>query len=153
MATASELEIDVSATASDMAEAMFGDGIKIVSASYSGADEASGIYTGADETMPGVAPSDSGVILSTGKATDITNDSGDVNTMNGTTTNYGLAGDSDLDQMVGAQTHDAAVFEAEFIPEGDTLTMQVTFSSEEYLEYVKSGFNDAVGIWVNGEKA
>ena len=31
--------------------------------------------------------------------------------------------------------------------------MQVSFSSEEYLEYVGSGFNDAVGVWVNGEKA
>jgi hypothetical protein len=31
--------------------------------------------------------------------------------------------------------------------------MQVTFSSEEYLEYVGSGFNDAVGVWVNGVKA
>jgi hypothetical protein len=31
--------------------------------------------------------------------------------------------------------------------------MQITFSSEEYLEYVGSGFNDAVGIWVNGVKA
>jgi len=153
MATASELKIDVGATATDMAEAMFGDGIKIVSASYTGADAASGIYTGADQTMPGVAPSDSGVILSTGSATDITNDSGDVNTINGTTTDFGLAGDSDLDQMVGAKTHDAAVFEAQFVPQGDTLTMQVTFSSEEYLEYVNSGFNDAVGIWVNGEKA
>ena len=50
-------------------------------------------------------------------------------------------------------TFDAAILEAEFIPEGSTLTMQVVFSSEEYLEYVNSGFNDAVGIWVNGVPA
>ena len=31
--------------------------------------------------------------------------------------------------------------------------MQISFSSEEYLEYVGTGFNDAVGVWVNGVKA
>ena len=31
--------------------------------------------------------------------------------------------------------------------------MQVVFSSEEYLEYVNSGFNDSVGIWVKGVQA
>jgi hypothetical protein len=153
MATASELKIDTSASAGKMADAMFGNGIEIVSASYTGATAASGIYTGADTTMPGVAPSDSGVILSTGKVTDITNSKGDPNLKSGMSTNHNTAGDSDLEEIAGAKTYDAAVFKADFIPQGDTLTMQVTFSSEEYLEYVNGGFNDAVGIWVNGEKA
>jgi hypothetical protein len=153
MTEAQELKIDTNVTAMDMAEAMFGDGIKIVSASFTGVDTAKGIYSGADATMPGVAPSDSGVILSTGKVTDITNSSGDANVSAGTTTNHGLAGDSDLDEIAGGQTFDAAVFKADFIPQGSVLTMQVTFSSEEYLEYVNSGFNDAVGVWVNGQKA
>lgn len=153
MTEAQELKIDTNVTAMDMADAMFGDGIKIVSASFTGADTAKGIYSGADATMPGVAPSDSGVILSTGKVTDITNSSGDANVSAGTTTDHGLAGDADLNEIAGGQTYDAAVFKAEFIPQGSVLTMQVTFSSEEYLEYVSSGFNDAVGVWVNGQKA
>ncbi|MDW3117214.1 MAG: choice-of-anchor L domain-containing protein [Roseovarius pacificus] len=41
-------------------------------------------------------------------------------------------------------------FESTFIPSGDTLTMQLVFSSEEYLEYVNGGVNDAIGVWVNG---
>ncbi|MCT8158784.1 choice-of-anchor L domain-containing protein [Pseudoruegeria sp. SHC-113] len=153
MVAASELSINTNATADQMAEAMFGSGIEIVGASYTGAGGASGIYSGGDTTAPQLTPSDTGVILSTGRATDVTNSSGDANTSSGTSTNWNLAGDSDLNAIAGAQTFDAAIFEATFIPQGDVLTMQVVFSSEEYLEYVNSGFNDAVGIWVNGVKA
>ncbi|MEY8840424.1 choice-of-anchor L domain-containing protein, partial [Cribrihabitans sp. XS_ASV171] len=153
MPSAQDLPIDTSASAEAMAAEMFGTGIDIVSASYTGAAAASGIYTDGDAVAPGITPSDSGVILSTGRAGDITNASGDANASSGTSTRFGRAGDSDLDEIAGARTYDAAVFEAEFVPEGSTLTMQVVFSSEEYLEYVGSGFNDAVGVWVNGEKA
>ncbi len=153
MVTASELPIDTSASAMDMAEAMFGSGITIVSASYTGDSDASGIYSDGDTVAPNLTPSDTGVILSTGEAEDITHSWGDPNQVAYTTTNNYEAGDSDLSALAGQQTYDAAVFEATFVPEGDTLTMQVTFSSEEYLEYVDSGFNDAVGIWVNGVQA
>ena len=153
MATASQLPIDTDASAMDMANAMFGTGINVLDASYEGAGHASGLYSQGDSTAPGVTPSDSGVILSTGRATDITNSSGDANTSSGTSTSNFTAGDADLSAISGQSTFDAAIFEADFVPEGSTLTMQVVFSSEEYLEYVDSGFNDAVGIWVNGEQA
>jgi hypothetical protein len=148
-----KLAINTAATANNMAEAMFGNGIQIVSASYTGAESASGIYSGGDETASALTPSDSGVILSTGRADDVTSGGADVNTSASTTTQHNLAGDEGLSQISGQTTFDAAILEAEFIPEGSTLTMQVVFSSEEYLEYVDSGFNDAVGIWVNGVPA
>lgn len=153
MATASELPIDTSATAMDMAIAMFGHGITIVSASYTGAASASGIYSNGDTVAPDLTPSDTGVILSTGNATDVTNTSGDANIAENTSTDHGLAGDAELSAISGQETFDAAIFEASFIPEGSTLTMQIVFSSEEYLEWVNSGFNDAVGVWVNGVQA
>lgn len=153
MPTASELPIDTSASAMDMADAIFGSGVEIVSASYTGHDDASGIYSDGDTVAADITPSDSGVILSTGRASSLTNSSGEANTSAGTTGRMNTAGDDDLSEIAGAKTYDAALFEATFVPEGDTLTMQVVFSSEEYLEYVGSGFNDAVGIWVNGEPA
>lgn len=153
MPTAAELPIDTSASADAMAEAIFGNGIEILSASYTGDGEASGIYSNGDSVAPGITPSDSGVILSTGKAEDVTNSSGDVNTASNRSTNHGEDGDADLQAIAGVNTYDAAIFEAEFVPDGSTLTMQFVFSSEEYLEYVNAGFNDAVGVWVNGEKA
>ncbi|MCG7628136.1 choice-of-anchor L domain-containing protein [Epibacterium sp. MM17-32] len=155
MATAQELPVNTNASAEEMAEAMFGNGISIESASYTGAGGASGIYSDGDTVAPDVTPSDSGVILSTGNATDFTNSSGttNTNTTASTTTQHGTAGDSDLDAIAGGTTYDAAVFEADFVPEGSTLSMQFVFSSEEYLEYVGSGFNDAVSVWVNGVEA
>ena len=153
MPTASELPVDTSATAMEMADAIFGSGVTIESASYSGAGRASGIYSDGDDTAPELTPADIGVILSTGDARDITNSSGQANVRSNLSHNNRTDGDDDLDNMSGAKTYDAALFEAEFVPEGSTLTMQVVFSSEEYLEYVNSGFNDAVGIWVNGEPA
>ncbi|MEX0284956.1 MAG: choice-of-anchor L domain-containing protein [Paracoccaceae bacterium] len=153
MAVASELPIDTSATAIDMANAIFGSGVQVLGADYTGAGRASGIFSDGDSVAPGVTPSDTGVILSTGKATSITNSSGDVNKYAYTSGVNRTAGDEDLTEMSGSQTYDAAVLEASFVPQGSELTMQITFSSEEYLEYVGSGFNDAVGIWVNGEPA
>jgi hypothetical protein len=153
MTTATELPVDTTASAMDMAEAMFGTGITIVSATYTGADIASGIYTNGDTAAPDLTPSDTGVILSTGNAKNVTNSTGDVNVSAGTTTINNTAGDAGLMTISGQDTFDAAVFEAEFIPDGSTLTMQIVFASEEYLEWVNSGFNDSVGVWVNGQLA
>lgn len=149
--TASELTIDNRATANEMAETIFGDGVTVVNASYSGDRNSSGIWSDGDSTSPNATPSDTGVILSTGRVRDYTNSSGDPNQNTNTSTNTrGVNNDSDFNTLAGTSTYDAAILEADFIPDGDTLTMQFVFASEEYPEYVGSIFNDAVGIWING---
>jgi hypothetical protein len=154
MATASELPIQTGVSALELAEAMFGPSIQIVNATYLGDPLSAGIYSGGDGIAPDVTPADTGVILSTGHVSNFTNATGDPNTSASTSTDTaGVDGDSDLNTLAGTATFDAAIFQADFIPLGSVLTMQITFSSEEYLEYVGSGFNDAVGIWVNGQKA
>ena len=152
--SATKLSVDTTATAMQMAETMFGDGVTVVSASYLGDDLASGIYTDGMSVSPNVVPADSGVILSSGKAQEFTNASGDANQVSGRSTNLagGIDGNADMNAIAGMATYDAAFFEASFVSSGDTLTMQLVFSSEEYLEYVHSGFNDAVGVWVNGQR-
>ncbi|MHC0052206.1 Hint domain-containing protein [Actibacterium sp. D379-3] len=168
MATASELSINTSASATQMAEEIFGDGVTVVGASYTGSGYSSGIYSGGDTTSPGVTPGDSGVILSTGQAQDFTNAPGggggggwwgwqpptsnDPNQSTNTSTNtYGVDNDADFNAVVGANTYDASFLDVDFVPTGDTMTMQFVFSSEEYPEYVNSIYNDAVVVWVNGE--
>jgi hypothetical protein len=154
MVDASQLPIKTGVSAQSLAETMFGPGIKIVSATYTGDPDSAGIFTDGDKIAPDITPSDSGVILSTGRAQDVTNAKGEANqSASRSTDTKGVDGDKGLNAIAEAETYDAAVFEAEFVPQGSTLTMQITFSSEEYLEYVGSGFNDAVGVWVNGEKA
>lgn len=154
MVNAAKLPVETGVNATRMAETMFGPGIKIVGATYSGDPNSAGIYSQGNTISPDATPSDTGVILSTGRASDFTNATGEANQIASRTTDTsGADGDADLNALAGSQTYDAAIFQADFIPDGSTLTMQITFSSEEYLEYVGSGFNDAVGIWVNGQKA
>jgi len=155
MPVAPELNVNTSASAMDMANTMFGDGVTVISASYSGAGGASGTYSGGTDTLGEISPGDAGVILSTGRARDFTNDSGSQNTnlFPNTSTRWGDDddddGDDQLEEISGQDIFDAAVLQATFVPVGDTLTMQLVFSSEEYLEFVNAGFNDAMGVWVN----
>ncbi|RMH48255.1 MAG: 2,3,4,5-tetrahydropyridine-2,6-carboxylate N-succinyltransferase [Alphaproteobacteria bacterium] len=154
MVQASKLNIQTNASAMQMANAIFGDGVTIVNASYTGSGYSSGIFTGGNATSPGVVPSDSGVILSTGRASDFTNSKGNANQSGWTSTNSkGPNGDPDFNALAGTQTYDASFLEATFVPTGDTLTMQFVFSSEEYPEYINSIYNDVVGVWVNGQPA
>jgi Ca2+-binding RTX toxin-like protein len=157
MATAQELSIDTSVSAEDMFNVIFGDGIQLVAgtATYSGDPNSAGVFSGALTTIAGISPTDTGVILSTGNVADFTNDSGttDTNMAAGTGLDMlgGIDGDADLNALAGVPTFDGAILTASFIPVGDFLTMQFVFSSEEYPEYVNQNFNDAFGVWINGE--
>ncbi|WP_420861623.1 Hint domain-containing protein [Algirhabdus cladophorae] len=156
MVAASELPIDTGASALEMAQEIFGSGVTIVTAagsapSYNGDSRSSGIYTDGDATSPGVTPGDTGVILSTGRAQDFTNTTGQSNQNTNTSTNtFGQTNNADFNAAVGTNTYDAAFLEVDFIPTGDFMTMQFVFASDEYPEYSNSIYNDAVGVWVNG---
>ena len=152
MPIATELNINTAADATTLAQTIFGNGVTIGTATLTGAAGASGTYSGADATLGGIAPGDSGIILSTGQAEDITNSSGttDTNTSeSGASTDNAQAGDTQLNAVTGQLTQDAVILESTFTPDGDYITMLFTFSSEEYLEYVNGGVNDAFGVWVN----
>ena len=156
MPIATELPIDTSASAEDMANEIFGGGIEVLSATYEGDNASSGIYTDGDAISPFATPGDSGVILSTGNATDFTNSDGTTNTnqSESTTTNTaGIDGDAQFDALAGTGTLDASILNVVFRPLGDTITIDFVLSSEEYPEFVNSNFNDVVGVWVNGVEA
>lgn len=150
MVAASELSINTNASSMQMANTIFGDGVTVVSASYSGDNNSSATYSGGDSTSPGATPGDTGVILSTGRARDFTNSWGQSNQHTGTSTNtQGVNNDAGFNAIAGGSTYDASILDIDFIPTGDTLTMQFSFSSEEYPEYW-SAYSDIVGVWING---
>lgn len=152
MVAASELPINAGATAQTMAETIFGDGVTVVSASYTGDNRSSGVYTQGDTYSPGVTPADTGVMLSTGRLTGFTNGSGDANQSTNTSSNTGgQNNEAGFNAIAGASTFDAAYLDVDFIPTTDVLSMQFVFSSEEYPEYSGSIYNDVVGVWVNGQ--
>lgn len=150
MATGAELTY-TSATALQMANQIFGLGVTVNSATYTGAANSAALYSNG-QLSPGVVPSNSGLILSTGNARDFTQSSGDPNRSAGTTTNTtGPDNDAQFNAIAGANTYDASILTVNFTPTGNVMTMNFVFSSEEYPEYVGSQFNDIVGVWINGK--
>jgi len=147
-----ELTYNTSATALDMANTIFGNGVTVTGATYSGSSYSSAIYSNGDAVAGNVTPSDTGVIFSTGSATRFTNNNASQsNLSNSTSVNSGGAnGDADFNSIASAGTFDASFMVVDFIPTEDTMTMQFVFSSDEYPEYSSSIYNDTVGVWING---
>lgn len=150
MATGAELTYNTAATALQMANSIFGSGVTVVGASYTGDSRSSAIYSNG-QLAPGVVPSTTGVILSTGRAVDFTQSNGDPNrsTQTSTDTN-GQNNNAQFNALAGANTFDASILDVDFIPTGNVMTIRFVFASEEYPEYSSSQFNDSVGVWING---
>ncbi|MEM8878953.1 MAG: choice-of-anchor L domain-containing protein, partial [Pseudomonadota bacterium] len=148
-----ELDIDTGATATEMWQTILGPGVNLINgtANYDGDNRSSGIWTDGDDTANQLTPSDTGVILSTGRVIDVTNSAGQQNVRTNTTTNTsGDNNDADFNAAAGRATFDAAFLEADFTTTESFLSIQFTFASEEYPEFVGSIYNDLVGIWING---
>lgn len=155
MVQATELPIETvreGTTAMQMAEAIFGPGVSVLSASYSGDIDSAGIYSNGDTDAPGATPGDSGIILSTGNAEDFTNSTGEANQRNSTSTNTtGENNNADFNAAAGGvRTFDASYIDIDFRPTGDTLAMEFVFSSEEYPQFINSVYQDFVAVWING---
>lgn len=156
MPIAQALPINTSATALQMANNIFGAGIIVNSAAYTGDARSSGIYTNGDVISSELTPGNTGVILSTGLATGVTNNSGtlNTNTTGGRSTDTtGPNGDADFNSIANGSTFDASFLTINFTPNGNLLTLDFVISSEEYPEFINSAFLDVVGIWVNGTQA
>lgn len=135
-----------------MARLIFGDGARVVSASYTGDSRSSAIYSNGDAISPFATPGDTGVILSTGRAVDFTQASGDPNRSPSTSTDTsGPNNNAMFNALAGTNTYDAAWLDITFIPNAAQMTMQFVFSSEEFPEFINSVYNDVVGVWVNGQ--
>lgn len=57
--------------------------------------------------------------------------------------------DSDLD-LLGGAPHNSAVLEFDFVPNSTGVSFEFIFASEEYEEWMGSGFNDVFGFFVSG---
>lgn len=121
--------------ANTLATTILGSGITINSVTYTGANAASGTFTGGGSIF-GI---DQGIVLTTGSATEF--GSHDNN----------QPGFAPLQQLNGgAQTFDAAVLDIRFVPTGSTINFKYVFGSREYPVFVDSEFNDVFAFYVNG---
>lgn len=88
----------------------------------------------------------SGIILSSGDVTDAPGP----NSSGSTGTNTSSGSDTDLVILAGHYVYDKAILEFDFIPVADTVKFQWVFASEEYPEYVGSGYIDVFGFFLSG---
>ncbi len=120
-------------------------GITINSASYTGANGASGTF----EVGTDIIGIDRGILLTSGTVATALgpNDDG------GAGEDNGLPGDAQLEALLpppGAETQDASVLTIHFTPTGNQIRFSYVFASEEYNEFVGSQFNDLFAFFVSG---
>jgi hypothetical protein len=137
------LTVNSNMTPLQLAQMLVPPCVTLTNVVYTGAYAACGSFGGGNGCG---LPLDSGVILATG---DITNAIGP-NNLSGATTPFGIAGDPDLDNLVGrGHTLDAAVLEFDIVSTNTmALGFQYVFASEEYPEWI-GPFNDPMAIFVS----
>ncbi|HUG83610.1 MAG TPA: choice-of-anchor L domain-containing protein [Euzebya sp.] len=141
-------DLDSGLTPSVLASGLVGDGVTVSGVSYTGSDISAGGFSGGEAAGVGF---DSGIVLSTGQLGDLAGPNG-----SGSTGEFiGGPGDADLDALASSDgverdTNDATVLEFDFVPDGAEVRFDYVFGSEEYNEFVGTGFNDVFGFFVNG---
>ena len=118
-------------------------GIVINSASYTGANGASGTFdVGTD--IVGIAR---GILLTSGTVATALGPNDD----SGAGEDNGRPGDAQLDGLIpGGATQDASVLTIHFTPTGNQVRFSYVFASEEYNEFVGSQYNDVFAFFVGG---
>ncbi len=122
-----------------------GNGVEVLSISYSGNNIAVGLFDGVNSNI-GIGR---GILMSTGEA----DTAAGQNAVGGTTGNTGGGSDPDLVSIANGNVNDASVYNIKFIPYADTLRFNYVFASEEYPEYAPPNvatFNDVFGFFISG---
>ncbi len=150
----------------EMARQLGGAGIRLIKVSYAGANRASGIISGLDSYLGG----NNWIVLSTGDVQNVVDkcsghlmspDSQGIPAPDSLiSTSNSTPGDPSLERLLPRQedgayppTFDAAKLEIQFVPEHEYVQMNYVFASDEYPEYVNTGFDDVFAIFLNGSNA
>jgi hypothetical protein len=125
-----------------LAAQLVGTGVTISNVTYTGSPVAAGTFH-AESSIIGFTD---GIILSTGSVRSVIGP----NCSSGIDTESGYPGDTDLSNLIGQVTNDAAVLEFDFVPSDPSIRFQYVFASDEYEEFVFQ-FNDVFAFFVNGQ--
>lgn len=136
-----QLSVNTAATASQMVQALIGQGLTVSNVSLNCPAGASGSFTNGNTTNLGI---NSGIILTTGTAN-----------VGGAASNFASqcnntsSSDPDLVALDPSATNDVCILEFDIIPKCDSLQIRFVFGSEEYPVFVNS-INDLFGFFVTG---
>jgi gliding motility-associated-like protein len=123
---------------------LVGEGVVISNITFSGDADQIGTFDAANSNI--LVPD--GMIMATGTATVAIGP----NNIGSQTTGGGnfQVGDPDLQAISTVAMNDAAILEFDFVPNGDSISFNYSFGSEEYNEYVCGTVNDAFGFFLSG---
>lgn len=139
MAATFDVKIDTKATAMQLAETMFGDGIQVVSAQYTGAFAACSSGGQVDDATQADGSQSEGTAAPNSAAS--INATGSVSPEDiGFTTPAALP------------VFDGAAIQTDFVPEGNCLTLHFALAANEASEQDNLILDKDLAIWVNGEK-
>lgn len=140
-------------TPQEAVETLLGIGVEASNITYTGTPEQLGYMSGADGT---IFPVTEGIIMSTDQAENF--EPGSI----GGGVIGGVSGDQDLldiansvPPLIGqsfsvSAANDLCIIEFDFVPQGDSLSFNYSFGSDEYLEWVNSSFNDVFAFFLSG---
>ena len=144
-------------TAQDIVDAMIGFGLNVTNATINCPSNSYGTFTNGQTTCVSIP---TGVLLSTGNLNNIGLPAGiqdfspnfseqmDGNGPFGTSCN-----DPQLNSLEPLAQYDCCILEFDVIPSCDKLLIRFVFGSEEYPEWVSSGYNDAFGFFCYRHKS
>jgi len=150
----SQIQVDNTVNENDAVNnILLGAGVEAFNITFSGDSNQIGSFNSNGSSVP----INSGIILGTGNVNMASGSFDDTpgpggNTGGGSTSGGGNFGSTDLDleEVSGQDLNDAAILEFDFTATGDSISFNFMFGSEEYLEWVNSGFNDAFGFFLSG---
>lgn len=142
--TFGQLAVTASTDYTQLVNNLSGSGVSVSNVTFTGSSQASGIYSNGGSSNLG---STSGVVLSTGIATDVDNGF----TYNGSS-DLLVSGNTLIGGLSGGTTFDAAVLEFDVVPSFDTLVLNYIYGSEDYPEWVGGNavYQDHFGVFVSG---
>jgi len=125
-----------------------GSGVTVSNVTFNGmpgtaTDPQIGFFNGVNTNLA----IDSGLVMSSGMVNDAV---GPNNTGGMGNDFFNSSADPDLNAISSVSINDAAILEFDLVPAGDTIKFSYSFASEEYMEYVGGGINDAFGIFLSG---
>jgi gliding motility-associated-like protein len=139
----SQLAVTPNQTATNLANYLLGGGVTITNAQLTCPTGANAIFTNGATTNLGL---NSGVILTTGLASSIPAGNGVF-----ASTNNGAGGIAAMAPLTGTSSNfDGCMLEFDINPHCSPLNIRYKFASEEYPEYVNSGYNDGFGFFISG---
>jgi gliding motility-associated-like protein len=135
---------NVSTPQSLVENVLLGNGVSVSNVSYTGSNLSLGSFSQGSSSILGLS---SGIVLSTGKVTDLAS----ANTVPNKQYNTQGGSDPQLQALTPLNSiYDAAVLEFDFIPTTDSVQFRFVFGSEEYAEWIGSNFNDVFGFFITG---